>query len=45
MSEIKGAHCARCTHFHGRVHNFKSCAPGVSTFFEPVIIATYKEGA
>ena len=37
VSEIKGAPCTRCAHFHGRVHDFRRCAPGVCTFFEPVI--------
>ena len=32
VSEIKGAPCARCTHFQGRVHDFRRCAPGVCTF-------------
>ena len=41
VSEIKGAPCARCAHFHGRVHGFRRCAPGVCTLFEPFIIATY----
>ena len=33
VSEIKGAPCTRCAHFHGRVHDFRRCAPGVCTFF------------
>ena len=33
VSEIKGAPCTRRAHFHGRVHDFRRCAPGVSTFF------------
>ena len=41
VSEIKGAPCTRCAHFHDWVHNFRRCAPGVCTFFEHVIIATY----
>ena len=45
VSEIKGAPCARCAHFHGRVHDFRRCAPFVCTFFEPINIATYTEGA
>ena len=45
VSEIKGAPCTRCAHFHGRVHDFRRCAPGVCTFFEPFIIAIYWEGA
>ena len=45
MSEIKGAPCVQCAHFHGRVHDFRRCAPGVCTSFEPIIIATYTEGA
>ena len=45
MSEIKGAPCTRRAHFHGRVHDFRRCAPGVCTFFEPFIIAIYQEGA
>ena len=45
VSEIKGAPCTRRAHFHGRVHNFRRCAPGVCTFFEPFNIAIYLEGA
>ena len=45
VSEIKGAPCTRRAHFHGRVHDFRRCAPGVCTFFEPFIIAIYWEGA
>ena len=45
VSEIKGVPCTRRAHFHGRVHDFKSRAPGVCTFFEPFIIAIYWEGA
>ena len=45
VSEIKGAPCTRCAHFHGRVHVFRRCAPGVCTFFELFIIAIYWEGA
>ena len=45
VSEIKGAPCTRRAHFHGRVHDFRKCAPGVCTFFEPFIIAIYWEGA
>ena len=45
VSEIKGAPCTRRTHFHGRVHDFRRCAPGVCTFYEPFIIAIYWEGA
>ena len=33
VSEIKGAPCTRCAYFHGRVHDFRRCAPGVCTFF------------
>ena len=33
VSEIKGAPCAWCAHFHGRAHDFRRCAPGVCTFF------------
>ena len=33
VSEIKGAPCTRRAHFHGRVHDFRRCAPGVCTFF------------
>ena len=36
MSEIKGAPCTRCAHFHGRVHVFRRCAPGVCTFFSAI---------
>ena len=32
VSEIKGAPCTRRAHFHGRVHGFRRCAPGVCTF-------------
>ena len=42
VSETKGAPCARHAHFHGRVHDFRRCAHGVYTFFEPVIIARIK---
>ena len=42
--EIKGAPCARRAHFHGRVHDFQRCAPGVCTFFEPFCIAIYLGG-
>ena len=28
----KGAPCARRAHFHGRVHDFWRCAPGVCRF-------------
>ena len=45
VSEIKGAPCTRRAHFHSRVHDFRSCAPGVCTIFEPFIIAIYWEGA
>ena len=39
MSEIKGAPWTRRVHYNGRVHDFRRCAPGVWTFFEPFIIA------
>ena len=44
---MKGAPCTPREHFHGRVHDFRRCAPGVCTFFEPFIIAihVYWEGA
>ena len=45
VSEIKGAPCARCAHFHCRVHEFWKGAPGVCTFFELVIITIYQEVA
>ena len=45
VSKIKGAPCTRRAHFHGRVHDFRRCAPGVCTFFERFIIAIYWEGA
>ena len=45
VSEIKGAPCTRRAHFHGRVHDFRRCGPGVRTFFELFIIAIYWEGA
>ena len=45
VSQIKGAPCARCAHFHGQVHNFRRCAPSVCMFPEPVIVVKYKEGA
>ena len=45
VSEIKGAPCTRRAQFHGRVHDFRRCAPGVCTFFEPFIILIYWEGA
>ena len=45
MSEIKGAPCTRRAHFHGRVHDFRRCAPGVCTFYEPFTNAIYWEGA
>ena len=32
MSEIKGAPCTRRAHFHGQVHDYWRCAPGVCTF-------------
>ena len=41
VSEIKGAPCTRRAHFHGWVHDFRRCAPGVCTFFGPFIIAIY----
>ena len=44
VSEIKGAPCTRCAHFHGRVHDFRRCAHGVCTFFEPFLIAIILEG-
>ena len=31
--------------FHGRVHDFRRCAPVAFTFFEPCIIAIYGGGA
>ena len=43
LSEIKGAPCARCAHFHGQVHDFRRCAPGVCKFFKPVIIANIEK--
>ena len=39
--EIKGAPCARRAHFRRRVHVFLSCAPGVCTFFQFIIMAKY----
>ena len=45
VSEIKGAPCTRRAHFHGRVHDFRRCAPSVCMFFEPFCIAIYWEGA
>ena len=45
VSEIKGAPCPRRAHSHGRVHDFRRCAPGVCTFFELFIIAIHWEGA
>ena len=41
-SEIKGAPCTRHTHFHGGVHDFRRCAPGVCTFFDPIIMLYIK---
>ena len=43
VSEIKGAPCIRCAHFHDRVHDFRRCAPGVYTFFEPHIQRVHGE--
>ena len=43
--EIKGAPCTQRAHFHDRVHDFRRCAPGVCTFFEPFIIGIHWEGA
>ena len=37
--EINGAHCARRAHFRRRAHVFLSCAPGVCTFFQSIIMA------
>ena len=39
--EIKGAPCARCAHFRQRAHIFLSCAPGVCTIFQSIIMAKY----
>ena len=44
VSEIKGAPCTLRAHIHGRVHDFRRCAPGVHTFFELSIIAIYWKG-
>ena len=40
--EIKGAHCARRAHFRRRAHVFLSCAPGVCTFFQGIIMAVFE---
>ena len=45
VSKIKGAPCTPRAHSHGRLHDFRGCAPGVCTFFELFIIAIYWEGA
>ena len=45
VSEIKGAPCIQLAHFHDQVHDFRRCAPGVCTFFEPFIISIYWKGA